>query len=161
MLTTTTTAAGRARAGLKLRAEDEDDVAIVAACLQDALVPLREMAFLKEEERFAAVFMRFMWEAPDADRRLQLVRSALVVDRVEAVKLRGIDRTRTEQLHELLTLTAERLPEGGGARVCLVFAGEGTLQIRARSLLLTLEDFGEPWPSHYVPRHLDEARSGL
>ena len=34
---------------LRLRALDQDDLQVVAACLQDALVPLREMAFMADE----------------------------------------------------------------------------------------------------------------
>ena len=47
---------------LRLRAMDEDDLQVIAACLQDALVPLREMAFMGEERRFMAAFNRFQWE---------------------------------------------------------------------------------------------------
>ena len=38
---------------LRLRAEAEADYAIVAACLQDALMPMSEMTFLPGEKRFA------------------------------------------------------------------------------------------------------------
>src|SRR5207244_12488326 len=44
---------------LKLRAEDEEDLAVVSAILQDALVPIGEMAYLPEEQRFVLVANRF------------------------------------------------------------------------------------------------------
>ncbi len=49
---------------LKLRAEDEEDLAVVSTILQDALVPVGEMAYLPEEKRFVLVANRFKWEAP-------------------------------------------------------------------------------------------------
>lgn len=59
---------------IKLRAVDGDDLQVVSACLQDALVPLREVAFLKKEARFVMVANRFRWELggepakPDGER---------------------------------------------------------------------------------------------
>lgn len=47
---------------VKLRALDHDDLQVLSACLQDALVPLREVAFLKKERRFVMVANRFRWE---------------------------------------------------------------------------------------------------
>jgi hypothetical protein len=47
---------------LKLRARDLEDMAVIASVLQDALVPLRDVAFLKREKRFVMVVNRFRWE---------------------------------------------------------------------------------------------------
>ena len=54
---------------LKLRAYDREDFAVVSAVLQDALVPVIDMAWLAEERRFALVANRFRWErrAPVGD----------------------------------------------------------------------------------------------
>ena len=49
---------------LKLIAEDPADLTVLAACLQDALVPVSDMAWLKDEGRFALAVNRFMWERP-------------------------------------------------------------------------------------------------
>src|ERR1700750_3143232 len=50
-------------AGLKLRARDGADLAIIAACLQDALIRPRDMTYLPDDKRFAFVANRFRWEA--------------------------------------------------------------------------------------------------
>ena len=54
---------------LKLRARDREDFAVVSAVLQDALVPVVDMAWLPQESRFALVANRFRWErrAPVGD----------------------------------------------------------------------------------------------
>jgi len=49
---------------LKLRAEDDEDLAVVSAFLQDALLPVAEMVYLPAEQRFVLVANRFMWERP-------------------------------------------------------------------------------------------------
>ncbi len=47
---------------LKLRAHDIEDLRALATCLQDALVPVADLAHLKAEKRFVMVANRFKWE---------------------------------------------------------------------------------------------------
>src|SRR5258707_7154439 len=50
-------------AGLRLRAEDADDLAVISACLQDALVSVRGLAYDCEARSFVFVANRFRWGA--------------------------------------------------------------------------------------------------
>lgn len=67
---------------LKLRAYDREDFAVVSAVLQDALVPVIDMAWLAEEQRFACVANRFRWErrAPAGDLPDQPARESAPTD---------------------------------------------------------------------------------
>ena len=47
---------------LKIIARDAEDLTVVSACLQDALVPLTETRYLPQERRFIMVVNRFRWE---------------------------------------------------------------------------------------------------
>ena len=47
--------------GLKLKARDPGDLDVIAALLQDALVPLNDAIFLKGDKRFILVVNRFKW----------------------------------------------------------------------------------------------------
>lgn len=49
---------------LKLRARDLEDMAVLAAVLQDAVVRPTEMTYLARENRFVMVLSRFCWEEP-------------------------------------------------------------------------------------------------
>jgi hypothetical protein len=139
---------------LRLRAVDAEDLGVIAACLQDALIPLAEMAYLPDERRFMAAFTRFQRERlPDPGRPDGLTQShaVLVLREVEAVKVRGLDRRFGAVRFELLTMIAE--PAADGQRITLLFAGDAAIQLHARSIAATLEDFGEPWPATTLPRH--------
>ena len=50
-------------AALRLRAEDGQDLAVISACLQDALVAVRDLAFVPEDQKFLLVANRFRWES--------------------------------------------------------------------------------------------------
>ena len=139
---------------LRVRAEAAADYDVIAACLQDALMPLSEMTFLSDDKRFVAVFDRFMWEhcAPmPHDRRPPFsIQTALRVEGVEAVRLREIDQSNPRQLLELLTI----VPEPGS--VSMMFAGGGAIRLEGDALVCIVEDLSEPRPAPLAPRHDDE-----
>lgn len=136
---------------VRLRAEDDRDYQVLAACLQDALMPLAEMAFIARESRFVAVFDRFMWEhcapaGPDS-RPPFIVLSALRVEGVRAARLRGIDQARRALL-ELLTLVRD---DDGALQ--LMFAGGGVIRLEGERLVCLIEDLDEPRPVRRGPEH--------
>ncbi len=141
---------------LRLKAVDADDVSVIAACLQDALIPLSEMVYLAEEHRFLAAFTRFRRECladPARPEGLTQCQSALAFSEVEAVKHHGLDRRFGGVKLELLTLLAEPGPDGGFC-ITLLFAGDAAVQLRVRAIAATLEDFGDPWPAPVTPAHV-------
>lgn len=140
---------------LRLRAVDAEDLSVIAACLQDALVPLSEMAYLPDERRFMAAFTRFQRERlvdPNRPGGLTQSKSVLLLRDIEAVKFRGLDSRFGAVRFELLTLISEPA-EGGLVRITLLFAGDAAIQLHAKKIAATLEDFGEPWPATILPSH--------
>jgi hypothetical protein len=140
---------------LRLRAVDGEDLSVIAACLQDALIPLSEMAYLPDERRFMAAFTRFQHERmvdPGGVGGLMQTQSVLVLHDIEAVKFRGLDPRFGAVRHELLTVLAEPA-EDGLVHITLLFAGDAAIQVHARGIAATLEDFGEPWPAITRPTH--------
>jgi DUF2948 family protein len=140
---------------LRLKAVDPDDLSVIAACLQDALIPLSEMAYLAEERRFVAAFTRFRRECladPEACEGMTMCHSALAFGEVEAVQHSGLDSRFGAVRLELLTLAAAP-GEDGLTDVTLLFAGDAAIRLRVRAIAATLEDFGEPWPAPVAPAH--------
>jgi hypothetical protein len=138
---------------LKLRAEDAEDLGVISAILQDALVPVADMAFLAGERRFVMVANRFRWErarrddAGDAERTL----AGLCFEGVDGVKRRGFSAAERDRILELLALRSEP----GAVRVD--FAGGASLLLETARLAVRLDDIGEPWPTPFRPQHnLDE-----
>jgi hypothetical protein len=152
---------------IRLLATGDDDLQIVSACLQDAILPIGEMGFLPDEERFVMVVNRFKWEAvgraaaspgpgPVADDAVgedgeplpyERTHCAVRFEGVTAVKRRGIDlRNRGEMLELLSVVTVV-----GG--VIIHFAGGGGLLLRSDAWRCTVEDLGDPWPTGNLPQH--------
>jgi len=141
--------------GLRLKAVDSDDLSVIAACQQDALIPLSEMVYLAAEDRFLAAFTRFRRECladPTRCDGLTQCQSVLVFNEVEAVRHHGLDSRFGGVRLELLTMVAEPTADGA-ADITLLFAGDAAVRLRVRQIRVTLEDFGEPSPAPVPPAH--------
>ena len=138
-----------AAGALKLRAEDAEDVSVISAVLQDALVTVSEMAWLPEERRFVLVANRFRWEPTDGAPRRDFERtlSGLRLDGVTGVQRRGFSPRETERILVLLAIRAE---EGA---LMFEFAGGAAIRVEVEHILCHLDDLGEPWPTRWRPRH--------
>jgi Protein of unknown function (DUF2948) len=162
---------------LKLSAGDVEDLAVISACVQDALVPIGEMTYLPAEQAFQLALNRFRWDRVDpnapeppmiptrgsgspkdavfwdpSDRgpAYERVMSGLRFEHVTSVQTRGIDLRKRERILELLTIHAEQ-----GA-IVLVFAGDATIRLEVTELRCFLEDFGQAWPTRWRPHHPEE-----
>jgi hypothetical protein len=134
---------------LKLRGEDEEDLAVISAVLQDALVAVGEMAYFPEEARFVLVANRFRWEPPPAGTRQNLERqlAGLRFDGVRSVQRRGFHPRESERLMVLLAIRSEP------GSLYLDFAGGASIRLEVERILCHLDDLGEPWPTRWRPRH--------
>ena len=140
---------------LKLRAMDAEDLAVLSARLQDAIVPVSDMAFLPEERRFALVANRFLWEsmrrktteAGSQDAVYLRRNCGLRFEAVTAVRRRGIDLRDRERMLDLLAIRWHR------DAVQLDFAGDATLRLEVEKLHCFAEDIGDPWPTARRPTH--------
>lgn len=137
--------AGRPR----LSARSVEDLAVVAALLQDAIVPLGDMAFLEGEHSFVLALNRFRWEEGEEAATRERIMSGLRFDGVRRVQYRGIRREDRGQFLSLLTISYD------DGIVVLHFAGGGRIRLEVDDLHCTLEDFGEPWPTPSTPSHED------
>lgn len=145
-------------APLKLVAADKDDLAVLSAFLQDAVIPVSDASFIPAENRFVFVANRFRWE--DADREnsgpgapvYERVHRGVCFDHVKAVRQLGLDQRRRGQIVSLLSLDV------GEGKIDMVLSAGATIQLEVDGILCHLQDLDDPWPTHWRPTHpLDEA----
>ena len=130
---------------VRLRAEDVEDLAVMAALLQDARITLREMVFDPEENSFIAAFTRYRRELladPTGCEGLTERGSALRLGCVEVVKHKKLDPDDLDR--ELTLLTIATAPgERHLFHVELIFDDGVQIQLRTDCIDAVLEDFGE------------------
>lgn len=134
---------------LKLSALDADDLGVISAAVQDALVAVRDCAYFKHEKRFVLLLNRFQWEAdPAVEAAHSRTHSALVFNEVTAVRHHQIPLDEPDRMLELLAVTLEN--EGS---VALRFASGRAIRLEIGRLACHLGDVGEPWPTPWKPAH--------
>ncbi len=140
---------------LNLVARDDDDLAVISALVQDAVLTAGDMRYQKSKRRFTLLINRFRWE-DGAIRSPERVRSLLVLDDVTLVQGQGVDRKDPDLVLSLLSLGFAPGDDGSGV-VTLTFAGDGALAFAVEVLDVTLKDVTRPYlaPSRLIPRHPD------
>ena len=135
-------------APLRLLAQDEGDLAVISAALQDAVAKIGDIVFEAKARRLTVAFNRFRWEAGVKQR----VRSALQLGGVLKLQARKLRRDRRDAVVELLALTFEP-GEAPGGIVTLTFAGGGDLRAHVECIDAVLADVSQPWPTPREPAH--------
>ena len=134
---------------LKLSAVDAEDLAVISAAIQDALVAVRDCAFLKDEKRFVVLLNRFRWEAdPGVETAYFRTHSALVFNEVTAVRHQDIPLGEPDRMLELLAVARE-----DDHSVTLRFSAGRAIRLEIGRLACHLGDVGEPWPPPWKPAH--------
>jgi len=142
---------------LRLRAEDADDLAVISACLQDALVSVRDLAYDRDARTFVLVANRFRWEATQAEEsaagRLERTLCGVSFGEVDSVAYRGFQRSEESRILCLLAIRPNL--EGSSGTIDLDFSGSATIRLNAAAIRCRARDFGEPWPTAWYPDHPD------
>lgn len=141
---------------LKLHALDEEDLAVMSAHLQDAIMRVQEMTYLPQQHRFAAVLNRFDWleaERGSGKRgRYQRREAALRFDRVMDAKVQNIDPQRNDGIFELLAIQFQPTDPPGG-EVLLIFAGDAAIRLTVECIEAELRDLSAAWRARSKPEH--------
>lgn len=145
---------------LRLHALDNEDLALISAHVQDALVRVGDIAFVPARRRFALVGSRFDWAA-ELDGRLERCRTGLHFEGVQRVRCQNVARDRPDAILELLAVTFEPGPEPPSGVIHLIFAGGGCICLEVECVEAQLCDVGPRWkvaarPTHDLHHDLDE-----
>jgi hypothetical protein len=144
---------------LKLVALDKDDIEVMSAHLQDALVKVGDILWRPRERRFVMAVKRFDWmNVVDADAlkskapEYRRCRTALRFERVVSCKCRGLDQNGKDSVLNLLAVGFAEHDAPAGA-VTLTFSGGGAIRLEVECLEAELVDLGEVFAAAACPDH--------
>lgn len=142
--------------GLKLLAQDEEDLSILSAHLQDAVMRVGDMVYLPRRRRFAVVMNRFCWEQDGECPAGSRVEAGLHFDSVLNAQSRGVRQDDPDALVGLLAIHYTALSDGAGT-IDLVLCGGGLIRLTVECIDACLTDLSEPRPAVARPAHNIEA----
>ena len=147
---------------LKLAALDEDDLQVISAAMQDAILRVADMAYLPSENRFALVANRFAWEV-NADRKsgpYERRQTGMQIARVTGADYAGLQKNRPEGVLELLAVRFELAEEPPAGTIFLTFAGGAAVRLGVECIEVAMADMGAAWTTRNMPSHDDDENAG-
>ena len=139
---------------LKLIGKNEEDLKVISAYLQDSIVTVKDIVFLKKNRTFIMIVNRFMWEDIEKGvfRESKRIRCALKFEEVKTVKSHKINQRNKNKPYEFLAIECgsniDEIYE-----IKIFFAGGGIITIICEIIEEAIHDIGIPWNVKYTPLH--------
>lgn len=139
---------------LRLAALDEEDLKIVSAHTQDAILRVGDIDYQPKQRRLVFPLNRFAWEVKkrlfrQSNERRQ---SVLLIDQVTGLQSTGFDRNDKDAVLSVLALQFhEGEPPSG--QIEIVFSGDAAMRIDVECIETRLTDLGGAWRASSRPTH--------
>ena len=139
---------------LKLIAKTEEDLRVVSAHLQDAIVNVSDVANLKKNKIFLMQLNRFMWEDVEKGvfRKNKRIRTILKFENVKKAYAKNINQSKGNKFLDFLAIETYQMVDNN-YEMKIVFAGDSIIKIIAEAIEVTLDDQGEAWDTKNKPKH--------
>jgi Protein of unknown function (DUF2948) len=134
---------------LHLTAQDAEDLSVISAQMQDAVLRFADMNYDAKRRRFILVANRFAWDDANAKQRR---RTGLHFDFVASVQKQGFGNAGPETILSLLAIRFEPKDELSG-HIILAFSAGHSLRLAVECVDATLADMGPAWATTAIPQH--------
>ena len=139
---------------LKLIGKNQDDLKVMSAYLQDSVVIIKDIVFLKKNKSFIMIVNRFMWEDVERGffRQNKRIRCAIRFEEVFEVKSKNINQKNTNKALECLAIKCNA-EKKGTYKISFFFSGNSLITINSEIIDVMMQDLGNPWNVKHVPVH--------
>jgi len=139
---------------LKLSGQNREDLKVISAYLQDCIVIISDIVFLKKNRTFVMLVNRFMWE--DAEKGIfrenKRIRCAIKFENVISVESKNINQKNKKKPLECLAIKSNLIFDEK-YKINIFFAGGGIITIILEVIEVIMYDIGKPWSVKHVPKH--------
>jgi len=145
----------------RLAALEPEDLEVLSAHLQDAVMRVGDIRWMKREGKLALVANRYDHlsgggTGKPGQRRLSGLQFSRVI-RVSANRIRMQDKTA---VLSLLAITFEPGPTPPEGTIVLTFGGGGSIRIEAECIEAAMADLGPAWAARARPQHDTDGNDG-
>ena len=139
---------------LKLTGKNEEDLKVISAYLQDSVVIVKDIVFLKKNRTFIMILNRFMWEDLENGvfNKNRRIRSAIKFEEVLEVNSKSINQKNKNKALEYLAIKCSLVPNNF-FKIKIFFSGDSIITLISEVIEVTMNDLGKPWKVKYFPTH--------
>ena len=142
------------RVNLKLLGKHQEDLKIISAYLQDSIIIVKDIVFLKESRIFIMIVNRFMWEDVEKGvfRQNKRIKCAVKFEEVIKVESKNINQKNKNKPLECLAINSSSIFDEV-YKIKIFFAGNSIITIISEVIEVALHDLGKPWNVKHIPIH--------
>jgi len=142
------------RVNLKLLGKNQEDLNIISSYLQDSILIVQDMVFLKQNRTFIMIVNRFMWEDVDKEvfKQNKRIRCAVKFEEVIKVESKNINQKNKNKPLECLAIKCSLIFDET-YKINIFFAGNSIITIITEVIEVALHDLGKPWNVKHIPIH--------
>ena len=139
---------------LKLIGKNQDDLKVISAYLQDSIVTVKDIVFLKQNKSFIMIVNRFMWEDVEKGvfRQNKRIRCAVKFEEVIKVESKNINQKNKNKPLECLAIKCSSIFDES-YKINIFFSGNSIITIISEVIEVALHDLGKPWNVKHIPIH--------
>ena len=143
-----------AKIGLKLIGKNLEDIKVISSHLQDSVVTVRDIVFLKQNRTFIMIVNRFMWEDVEKGffRQNKRVRCAVKFEEVIKAECKNINQKNRNKPLECLAIKCSSVFDET-YKINIFFAGNSVITVTSEVMDCALQDLGQPWHVKHIPIH--------
>ena len=142
------------RINLKLLGKNQEDLKAISAYLQDSILIVKNIVFLRQNRTFIMIVNRFMWEDVEKGifRQNKRIRCAIKFEEVIKVESKNINQDNKNKPLECLAIKCSPIFEET-YKINIFFAGNSIITVISEVIEVTLHDLGKPWKVKHIPIH--------
>ena len=139
---------------LKLMGKTKDDIPVISAHLQDSIVSVKDIFFLKNNRNFIMLVKRFMWEDIEKGvfRESKRIRCLVKFGEVIGVKSKNINQKKMKKRLECLMIKCNQ-NEDKSYKIDIFFSGGRIITLISEAIDVIMEDLGKTWDTKHIPVH--------
>ena len=139
---------------LKLIGKNEEDLKIISAYLQDSIIIVKDIVFLKQNRTFIMIVNRFMWEDVEKGvfRQNKRIRCAVKFEEVIKVESKNINQKNKNKPLECLAIKCSSIFDET-YKIKIFFSGNSIITIISEVVEVALHDLGKLWHVKHIPIH--------
>ena len=142
------------RVNLKLLGKNQEDLKVISAYLQDSILIVKDMVFLKQNRTFVMIVNRFMWEDAEKGvfRQNKRIRCAVKFEEVIKVESKNINQKNKNKPLECLAIKCSSIFDET-YKIKIFFAGDSIITLVSEVIEVALHDLDKPWNVKHIPIH--------
>ena len=139
---------------LKLIGKNQEDLKVISAYVQDSIVAVKDIVFLRKNRIFIMMVNRFMWE--DVEKGLlkqnKRIRCAIKFEEVLKVKSKEINQKSKNKFLECLAIKYKEI-SNNNYKIKIFFSGDNIITLISEAIEVVMHDVGKPWNVKHIPKH--------